>query len=355
MSSLRLFLSHLAAERGLSDNTIDAYRRDLEGVERYLLGVGVSLPAATAEQLRGYLRDESRKGRATRTLARRLAALRAFDRFSQLNAGGIAGGGGVGRGGRDGSGVAGVQDLESPKPASLLPKVLSRAQVNDLIAAPLKGRDQPVVGADEKDGGAKRAQVNETAVGDGGIAEAVGTNTSRFLALRDCAILELLYAAGLRASELCALSVADGQGAIARREIRVIGKGNKERIVPVGGAAREALALYLPARQQWLSQSSGSGSRKNPVRLFATVRGRPLSRHDLHRLVRRHARRCGIRQRVSPHTLRHCFATHLIGGGADLRVVQELLGHSDIATTQIYTHTDAERLKAVHRASHPRG
>jgi integrase/recombinase XerD len=160
------------------------------------------------------------------------------------------------------------------------------------------------------------------------------------------AILELLYASGLRASELCELKLRDLNTAVG--VVRVLGKGAKERIVPVGKAALAAIERYL------------SECRPNLVRgtddhLFLSRTGKPLERVALWMLVEKHARISGIMREVSPHTLRHCFATHLISGGADLRIVQELLGHSDISTTQIYTHVDQDRLKAVHRKFHPRG
>jgi integrase/recombinase XerD len=163
---------------------------------------------------------------------------------------------------------------------------------------------------------------------------------------RDVAILELLYASGLRASELCDLrcdSVSLDVGVV-----RVFGKGRKERLVPLGQAAREAIQRYMLELRPTLDRHASD-------RLFLSRSGKPLERVGLWMLVERHARRCGLLNHVSPHTLRHCFATHLIGGGADLRVVQELLGHSDINTTQVYTHVDSSRLKAVHQKCHPRG
>jgi integrase/recombinase XerD len=163
---------------------------------------------------------------------------------------------------------------------------------------------------------------------------------------RDVAIVELLYASGLRASELCTLKVRDVNLQVGC--VRVLGKGSKERIVPLGRAASEAIQRYLADLRPKLE-------RRSSEILFLSRSGKPLERIALWMLVEKIARRASLLNKVSPHTLRHCFASHLLGGGADLRVVQELLGHSDISTTQIYTHVDQTRLKAMHAKYHPRG
>jgi integrase/recombinase XerD len=163
---------------------------------------------------------------------------------------------------------------------------------------------------------------------------------------RDVAILELLYASGLRASELCDLKVRDVNFQVGC--VRVLGKGMKERIVPVGRAAAEAIQRYLGECRPKLDAAKSD-------RMFLSRTGRPMERIGLWMLVERYGRRSGLLKSISPHVLRHCFATHLLAGGADLRVVQELLGHSDISTTQIYTHVDSSRLKSVHSKFHPRG
>jgi integrase/recombinase XerD len=288
---LRAFLLHLASERGLATNTLHAYRRDLEDLDRYLANLSKNFLTAQTDDFRHYLQDQSRKGQATRTVARRLAAIRVFLRFLATL-------------GHDRAAI--LQQLERPKPERSLPKVLSRAQVNQLIAAP--------------------------------------DPESRFFS-RDVAILELLYASGLRASELCELKLRDLNLEIGC--VRVFGKGSKERIVPLGRAASEALSRYiLDDRPKF--------DRRQSERLFLSRTGKSMERIGLWMLIEKHGRRCGLLKSVSPHTLRHCFATHLLGGGADLRVVQELLGHSDINTTQIYTHVDHTRLKAVHEKFHPR-
>ena len=164
------------------------------------------------------------------------------------------------------------------------------------------------------------------------------------LAVRDAAIFELLYASGLRATELCGLKVADVNLLVGW--VRVFGKGSKERVVPLGRAAMEAIQRYLQTLRPRLDRSGRAD------RMFLSRSGRPMERVGLWMLVEKHGRRAG--KRISPHTLRHCFASHLVSGGADLRVVQELLGHSDIATTQVYTHVDTDRLKSVHKNFHPR-
>ena len=283
---------HLASERGLADNSLHAYRRDLEDVERFLSDRGSTLARATPEDLRAYLQSQTREGKSTRTVARRYAALRVFLKF--LVAEGVESAG------------AALQQIERPKPERSLPKILSRAQVNQLIAAP-----------DPK---------------------------SLFFA-RDVAILELLYASGLRASELCDLKLRDANLQVGA--VRVLGKGMKERIVPLGKAAAQALNRYLIDCRPRLE-------RRPSDLLFLSRTGKPLDRVALWMLVEKYGRRSGLLKSISPHVLRHCFASHLLGGGADLRIVQELLGHSDIATTQIYTHVDQSRLKSIHQKFHPR-
>lgn len=289
---VRRLLIQLTTERGLADNTTAGYRRDLTDLARRLSERGLTLETAAAEHFTEYLRGQSRLGRSTRTVARRLAAIRALLKFMQSE-------------GLDVDAI--LQQLERPKPERSLPKVLSRAQVGALIASP---------------------------------------DPKSPLFARDVAILELLYACGLRASELCDLTVRDAN--LPAGCVRVIGKGRKERIVPLGRAARDAIARYVGEVRPRLD-------RHGVDRLFLSRTGRAMDRVGLWLLVDRCARRAGLYAHgVSPHTLRHCFATHLIGGGADLRVVQELLGHADVATTQIYTHVDSDRLRSVHRKYHPR-
>src|SRR2546421_3541891 len=288
---LREFLMYIASERGLADNSIAAYRRDLEDLERYFRTSNQTLACREPEPFRIYLQSQSKAGQSTRTVARRLAAIRIFLKFRTTR-------------GEDVSTI--LTQLERPKPERSLPKILSRAQVNQLIATP-----------DEKSP----------------------------LYLRDVAILELLYACGVRASELCDLLLSNLNLSVGC--VRVLGKGRKERIVPVGRAACEALTNYLSECRPKLDKYRSD-------RLFLSRAGKPVDRVALWMLVEKFGRRSGLLKHISPHVLRHCFASHLLGGGADLRVVQELLGHSDVSTTQIYTHVDQGRLKAIHQKFHPR-
>jgi integrase/recombinase XerD len=290
---LRRFLLYLAAERGLAQNTLDAYRRDLQDLVAFFDARRITFLRATADDYRAYLQDQTRIGQSTKTVARRLAAIRSLLKFLASE-------------GRDSEMI--LRQLERPKPERDLPKVLSREQVNRLISAP---------------------------------------DPASPLFTRDVAILELLYACGLRATELCELKLRDANLQVGC--VRVLGKGSKERVVPMGQAAREAIERYLVETRPLLTRSMISD------RLFVSRSGKPLERIGLWMLVEKYGRRSGLLKEISPHTLRHCFATHLISGGADLRVVQELLGHSDIATTQIYTHVDQDRLKTVHKRFHPRG
>jgi integrase/recombinase XerD len=288
---LPLLLTFLATERGLAENSIHAYRRDLEDLSEFLTTRKRDFRTAEARDYREYLHDQSRGGKATRTVARRLAAIRVMLRFFASD---------------DGKSANILQQLDRPKPEQSLPKILSRAQVNQLISAP---------------------------------------NPKSPLYLRDVAILELLYAAGLRATELCTLKLRDVNFSLG--VLRVMGKGSKERIVPIGKPAVVAIERYLAECRPKLA-------RAEIEHLILSRTGKPFDRIALWMLVEKFGRSSGILRQVSPHTLRHCFATHLITGGADLRVVQELLGHSDISTTQIYTHVDQDRLKAIHRKFHPR-
>jgi integrase/recombinase XerD len=284
-------LNYLAQERGLATNSIHAYRRDLEDLDRHLRANGKQLITAGADDFRFYLQHQSRKGQSTKTVARRLAAIRIFLGFLQtLNI--------------DTKSI--LDQLDRPKPEQSLPKILSKAQVTALINEP---------------------------------------KPKSMLYTRDVAILELLYASGLRASELCDLKLRDANLQVGC--VRVIGKGMKERIVPFGRAASEAITRYLAETRPKLDKHFGD-------RMFLSRTGKPLERVGLWMIVEKYARRSGILKQTGPHVLRHCFATHLLGGGADLRIVQELLGHSDVTTTQIYTHVDQTRLKSIHGKFHPR-
>lgn len=289
---LQRLLLHLASERGLAENSLLAYRRDLQDAETRLAAAGKTLQRAKADDWSAYLRGCTSRGSSTRTVVRRVAAIRVLLNYLKIE-------------GVNTDPI--LKQIERPKPERSLPKILSKDQVTQLIAAP-SAKDP--------------------------------------LGLRDVAILELLYACGLRASELCTLKLRDTN--LNMQYVRVIGKGRKERIVPLGGAAARAIGSYINELRPALDRRASD-------RLFLSRTGRPLERVALWQTVTRHARHCGLLKSVGPHVLRHCFASHLVSGGADLRVVQELLGHSDISTTQVYTHVDSERLRQVHRKFHPRG
>lgn len=288
---LSRFLGYLAAERGLARNTIDSYRRDLEDAIRFLNRRARPLEAAGAEDWRDFIQNATRRKLATRTVSRRVAAIRSLVKFQAVE-------------GRDVKGI--LEYIDRPKPEKSLPKVLSREQVSRLINSP--------------------------------------SPESPFYA-RDVAILELLYASGLRASELCALKLNDLQ--LQEGLVRIFGKGSKERVVPVGQAAIAAVERYLEACRPNLLRGP-------TPEIFLSRTGRPLDRIRLWQLVEKYGKASGLLKEISPHVLRHCFATHLLSGGADLRMVQEMLGHADVGTTQIYTHVDSTRLKAMHRKFHPR-
>jgi integrase/recombinase XerD len=291
------FLAYLEFERGLSRNTLEAYRSDLLQFGSYLDRAGVELATATHTDLTGFL-DELAAGSDDRppvspaTLQRKAACLRSF--YRHLRREEIV----------DHDPTA---ELRAPRKSQKLPQVLSRSEVARLLAAP-RGGDPA--------------------------------------ALRDRALLELMYACGLRASEATGLEIGDVD--VKHGVLRARGKGSKERLVPIGRQAVTAVRAYAERGRPALV-----GVRDQP-KLFVNQRGGGLTRQGLYKIVQRHARAVGLDGKMSPHTLRHTFATHLLAGGCDLRAVQEMLGHADIATTQIYTHLSAERLKDVYFRAHPR-
>ena len=290
---LDLFLDHLALERGASPRTLDAYRRDVRRLISFAEEAGVEDPTGLDPALlRAWLTALGATGRAPSTVRRAVSAVRAYVRFLL------------------GEGVLQVDPsdrLETPRAFRTLPDVLS---------------------------------VDEAAL----LVEAVDPDHPTHW--RDRAILECLYATGMRVSELTGMRVLDVD--LEDGLCVVFGKGNKERMVPLGKPAREALARYLDHVRPRLDRGRSEG------RLFLNARGRPLGRASVWTLVKRSAERAGLGTSVSPHTLRHTCATHLLEGGADLAAVQELLGHADIATTQLYTHLDRRYLAEVHRSFHPR-
>ncbi len=287
------FLDGLWAERGLSDNSLQSYRHDLLNLQHGLALRGKPLTQATREDILAVLAAEMRLGKSPRSLSRYLSAYRQFYRWL------------VREGKIDNDPVA---LIESPKTGRGLPKALTEEQIESLLAAP---------------------------------------DTGTTLGLRDKAMLELMYATGLRVSELVGLELANinlNQGVV-----RVIGKGRKERLVPIGDEAHESLKAYLSDGRPQLLQGVQTDA------IFVTTRKAGMTRQAFWYMVRRYASLCGISRKLSPHMLRHSFATHLLNHGADLRVVQLLLGHSDLSTTQIYTHIAREGLKRMHEAHHPRG
>ena len=291
---LEQYLSHLSVERGLSANSQEAYARDLQRYLEHLEHGGISeIGQVQRAQISGYIGALARHGLSAGSLARNLSAVRGFHRF--LVAEGFCRG--------DPS-----ENVESPKLGKRLPDVLEYAEVTSLL-------DQP------------------------GVKSPLG--------LRDRAMLELMYACGLRVSELLTLSRKDLF--FTEGFIRCFGKGSKERVIPVGSSAVAWVGKYLEQARPLLLKQFDTEA------LFLNNRGRPMSRMGFWKLLRRYAIKAGIKKRVHPHILRHSFATHLLEGGADLRSVQEMLGHADISTTQIYTHVDREYLKEVHRQFHPRG
>ena len=287
------FLAYLEFERGLSRNTLEAYRSDLLQFGRFLDERHTTSVDAASADVADFLAELGSKSASPATIHRKAACLRSF--YRHLRREGV----------RDSDPTA---SLSAPRRGRKLPQVLTRGEVDKLLAQPR------------------------------------GTEPA---ALRDRALLELMYACGLRASE--AISLAVGDVDLEDGLLRARGKGSKERIVPVGQRALSAVRVYLQRGRPQLIRRKPE--EKN---LFVNFRGGPLTRQGLYKIVRRHAETAGLADRMSPHTLRHTFATHLLAGGCDLRSLQEMLGHADIATTQIYTHLSAERLKDVYFSAHPR-
>ena len=293
MELVERFLDAVWAERGLSDNTLEAYRRDLLKLARWQAVRNQTLLSAGRQDLLALLAHEVAGGKSPRSLSRYLSGYRQFYRWLARES------------------LIGEDPtvlIESPKLGRGLPKALNEDQVEALLQAP---------------------------------------DTRRVLGLRDRTMLEMMYATGLRVSELTGLQIANlnlNQGVV-----RVLGKGAKERLVPFGEEAQRWLSQYLDTGRPDLLKGVQS-----PF-VFVTSRKSALTRQAFWHVVRRHAVRAGIHKTISPHMLRHSFATHLLNHGADLRVVQLLLGHSDLSTTQIYTHIAREGLKRLHETHHPRG
>lgn len=287
------FINYLAVERGLADNTLDSYNRDLNQFKVFLEKEKVEdMQKATRNVIMSYLLFLQKRGRATATVSRHLAALKSFyhfllrEKYIEKDP---------------------TANLESPKLEKKLPHVLSVHEVEMLLNQP-------------------------KAIEPGGI--------------RDKAMLELLYATGIRVSELISLDIDHIN--LDMGYIRCFGKGSKERIVPVGSFARKCINEYLQKARAKLIKNRGEQA------LFVNQHGKRLTRQGFWKIIKKYARKAGISKEITPHTLRHSFATHLLENGADLRSVQEMLGHADITTTQIYTHLTKGRLREVYAKSHPR-
>ncbi len=313
--ALERFLASLAA-RDASPHTRRAYATAVSAYLAWLDAAGIDWRAPDRVSLRAYLAELS-EGHARTTVAQRLAAIRSFHRWARR------------------TGLAASDPwaaLASPRRPRRLPAVLARDEVERLLDA---AAAEPVASGARADDGARTAL----------------TALRHALALRDVALVETAYAAGLRISELAAARL--GSLDLARGEIRVAGKGRKERVSLLGRPARAALARYLAdGRPVLLAQGDADPRRADAV--FVNHRGAPLGARGIRYRLHRAGVRAGLPDDASPHTLRHSFATHLLDGGADLRVVQELLGHADLATTQVYTHVAPARLRSVYRRAHPR-
>lgn len=304
---LEQFLTHIGVERGLAQSTVDAYASDLRRYLDWLEARGVHGPAAvTRQDVEDYVADLDGAGESGRSKARRLASIHAFHRFA-LAQQAVA------------SDVAAT--VKAPKGAGTLPDVLTV----DEVARLLEAVPQP--------GGADVAGVEDAVL------------------VRDRALLELMYATGARVSEIVGADVDDMD--FDERVIRVTGKGSKQRLVPVGGYACQALRRYLDQARGVLERRKRSGGAERRA-LFLNKRGCRLSRQSVWEVVRDAGERAHITKPLHPHTLRHSFATHLIQGGADVRTVQELLGHASVTTTQIYTHVSPESLIEAYLTAHPR-
>ena len=293
-STVVTFIDYLRSEQGLSENTVISYKYDLSKYVKHLFHKGVKkVTLATTEDIEDFLLTMKDEDAAPTTVARAVSSLKSFYRYLVTE------------------GKATVDptlNIDAPRFLRRLPDVLSPEEVFEILEAP---------------------------------------DTSKPLGLRDRAILELMYATGARVSEILGLRIGDLVWESSM--VRVFGKGSKERLVPVGAVAKEFVDKYLKSVRPSLRAAAQSDY------LFLSIHSGKMSRNTLWKMVKRYALRAGAKKHVTPHTFRHSFATHLLEGGADLVVVQELLGHADISTTQIYTHVDREYLREVHRTCHPRG
>jgi len=287
------YTDSLWLEKGLSDNTIVSYARDLRQLDKYLAQRGLSIAFAESGDLMSFLADRSQAGVKASSLARYLSSIKGFYKYMV----------------RENHLAANPASLiDAPKQGRPLPKSLTESDVEALLAAP---------------------------------------NVGTGIGLRDRAMLELLYACGLRVSELVNLDMS--QLNLSAGVVKVFGKGSKERLVPIGEVAQNWLQKYIKQARPQLLKVAASGV------LFPSNRGQHMTRQTFWHRIKQHGLTAGIQKPLSPHVLRHAFATHLLNHGADLRVIQMLLGHSDLSTTQIYTHVATQRLQNLHSQHHPRG
>jgi len=299
------FIAYLEIERNYSQNTVSSYRADLLDFRRFLLDANDSLPSISEIDhlmVRSYMANLQERQLARSTVLRKLSSLRSFFKYLCR------------RGHLD---VDPTAALATPKVRRKLPEFLELSEIEALLSAP---------------------------------------DTKTIIGLRDQAILELLYSTGMRVGELLALSLTDLDQESALVKVR--GKGKKERMLPVGRVAMSALSRYLARRHELMGKiphTPGRESDRSSQAIFLSERGNPIAdRTRIRRRIEKYARAAGIGKKITPHTLRHTFATHMLNAGADLRSVQELLGHASLSTTQIYTHVTADRLKRVYEKAHPR-
>ncbi len=289
------FINYLSVERGLAKNTLIAYRRDLMKYKECLSGKKIEdADSVTRKDITTYMYDQKQEGLSATSICRSLAAIKMFHRFLV----------------RERLAKEDPTNLvETPKIWQKIPDVLSSAEIESMIAA------------------------------------AKGKHWQR---IRDYAILEVFYASGMRVSELVELELANVN--LNMGFVRCIGKGSKERLIPIGQKAKDAIEDYCQKVRGKLIKK-----KEEPKVLFVSRLGKKISRQSMWKIIKFYAQKANIKKVVKPHTLRHSFATHLLEHGADLRSVQEMLGHADISTTQIYTHVDKERLRTIHKQFHPRG
>jgi integrase/recombinase XerD len=294
---IETYLEHLRVERRLADHTLDSYSRDLRGLAEFASGQGTAVEALDRRALEAFVRQQRTAGLSPRSVARSIAAVRGFYRFlvldKQLT-------------------ESPADDLRPPKAWPALPKFLSLEEVDQLIAQP---------------------------------------DVATPLGLRDRAMFELLYATGMRVSELVKVRAVDLR--LDEEYLTCVGKGSKERIIPIGEEATKWVRRYQQEGRSHLIPARKGRAAASP-RLFLNARGGSLSRVGFWKILKAHGRRAGIRGALSPHVLRHSFATHLLERGADLRAIQMMLGHADLSTTQIYTHVLEARLRTVYDRFHPR-